>query len=348
MLISYWLNAVKKRNEFLNTGLFFQKLVDLFVKPTKEKYLRETNTCAMIRKYFRNKVPGISSNEFEELLARIETIRNDSALIALYGTPTQGNWLGIANATKGVFQHNALAIPQHFSHCRLNSNQVDRLVETIKKQHFERIVFSGFAPYFLTWIEKLAEHLSVEILYHGTISEWHDASHRDFIGELIQLGKSGKVKRFGFVKKGLEEVFSTLYGFESYHQPLPDPVIPQNLKKLNLDRSKIHIGVFGADTFNKNLHNQVIHALLLENAIVHVLDKSIFAYLGMHERIVEHEKNLPREQFLCILGSMDLNLYMSYSESWGLVAYESEAMSVKCGGSINIDYLAKIKNKIEE
>lgn len=68
----------------------------------------------------------------------------------------------------------------------------------------------------------------------------------------------------------------------------------------------------------------------------------------MNERIIEHGKNLSRERFLSILGSMDLNLYMSYSESWGLVAYESEAMGVKCCGNINIDYLAEIKNKIEE
>lgn len=184
----------------------------------------------------------------------------------------------------------------------------------------------------------MSENHSIEVLYHGTISEWHDLSHRDFIGKLIQLGKNGKIHRFGFVKKGLEEVFSTLYGFESYHQPLPDPTIPQNLTKLNLDRSKIHIGVFGANTFNKNLHNQVVHALLIENAVVHVLDKSIFAYLGMNHRIVEHGSNLPREQFLSLVGSMDLNLYISFNESWGLVAKESEAMGVKCISLESLDY----------
>lgn len=297
----------------------------------------------MIRKYFRNKVPGISSKEFEELLERIEMIRSDSSVIAFYGTPTQGNWLGIANATLGVFQNNALAIPQYFSHCKLTVKQVHRLIETIKKHQFNRIIFSGFAPYFLTWIEKLADEHIVEVLYHGTISEWHDPSHRNFISELIQLGKSGKVKRFGFVKKGLDEVFSTLFDVDSYHQPLPDPIIPQNLTKLNLDRSKIHIGVFGANTFNKNLHNQVVHALLIENAVVHVLDKSIFAYLGMNHRIIEHGINLPREQFLSIVGSMDLNLYMSFNESCGLVAKESEAMGVKCVKVQSPDYKTMIQ-----
>ena len=43
---------------------------------------------------------------------------------------------------------------------------------------------------------------------------------------------------------------------------------------------------------------------------------------------------------------MDLNLYMSYSESWGLVAYESEAMGVPCIHSFQVDYL-EIINEAE-
>jgi len=301
----------------------------------------------MIRKYFRNKVPNVSSSEFNTLLEQTAAIRKTSVVIALYGTPTAGNWLGIANATQSVFGKSALPIPQHFSHGRLNRRQIDELLETLQQQQFERVVLSGFAPYFIDWIERLNKCTNVEILYHGTISEWHDPANRDLIGALIRMGKSGQVKRFSFVQKGLEEVFKTLYGFHAYHQPLPDPVIPANLKKLELDRSKIHIGVFGADTFNKNLHNQVVHALMLPNTIVHVLDDSIFDYLDMPERIVGHGKHLSRETFLGILGSMDLNLYLSFNESWGLVAKESEMMNVKTLASVHMEYSTLIHDQIK-
>ena len=100
--------------------------------------------------------------------------------------------------------------------------------------------------------------------------------------------------------------------FNCFHQPLAPPKIPVGIKKLELDKTKIHIGVFGADTFNKNLHNQVIHALMIDKVIVHVLDKTVFYYLDMGDRIIEHGKNLPHEQFLKILGSMDLNLYIDW------------------------------------
>jgi glycosyltransferase involved in cell wall biosynthesis len=85
---------------------------------------------------------------------------------------------------------------------------------------------------------------------------------------------------------------------------------------------------------------------MIDNVVVHVLDKSIFNYLGMNDRIVEHGENLPREQFLAILGSMDLNLYMSYSESWGLIAKESEILGVKCLVNDSVDYYDTINTEI--
>jgi glycosyltransferase involved in cell wall biosynthesis len=87
---------------------------------------------------------------------------------------------------------------------------------------------------------------------------------------------------------------------------------------------------------------------MIDNVVVHVLDKSIFKYLGMNHRIVEHGENLPREQFLAILGSMDLNLYMSFNESWGLVAKESEAMGVKTISNLNLNYMNAMRLKLDK
>ena len=40
---------------------------------------------------------------------------------------------------------------------------------------------------------------------------------------------------------------------------------------------------------------------------------------------------------------MDLNLYMSFNESWGLVAKESEALGVKALNIENTDYKKSIQ-----
>jgi hypothetical protein len=301
----------------------------------------------MIRR-IKNKIfPKSNKGIVEELKRNIAIIRENYAVLVLYGSSTEGNWKGIANATIGLFPKNAIEIPQWYSNPVLNKKETLDICNFIIQNKFEKVIISGFASYFFKWIDILKKNTKIEIVFHGTISEFHEKEKQIFIGELIKLGNSAAIDRFGFVKEGLETVFSALYGFKCYHQPLTVPSIPSNLKLLNLDRSKTHIGVFGADTFNKNLHNQVIHALMIENTIVHVLDKSIFEYLNQSPRIVEHGKNLDKNQFLSILGSMDLNLYMSFNESWGLVSHESEALGVPCIESLKVDYLKLIKGQIE-
>lgn len=49
-----------------------------------------------------------------------------------------------------------------------------------------------------------------------------------------------------------------------------------------------------------------------------------------------------------ILESMDLNSHMSISESYDIVAYESEALGVLCIKALDVDYLKVIKDKIEQ
>ncbi len=284
--------------------------------------------------------------DLQKLKDSIATIRNSSSVLCIFGAPTEGNWLGIANATKSLYPDCSIEIPQYYSNSVFTDKQTIELCNHIQQLDFEKVIISGFANYFYDWIELLYSSTFIEVIFHGTISEFHEKSKQNYIGKLIDFGKKEKIKRFGFIKNGVEKVFSTLYQFNTYHQPLPEPIISKNINKLNLDKTKIHIGVFGADTFNKNLHNQVIHALMVNNTVIHVLDKSIFNYLQMDDRMVEYGKNIPRETFFSLLASMDLNLYMSYSESWGLVAYESEVLGVPCVKTIDIDYLNEISKNL--
>lgn len=301
----------------------------------------------MIRKIKNKFFPKDNLHLVIDLIQKTEMIRKEHDSIVLYGSTTEGNWKGIANATLGLYPLNSLEVPQWYSNPVLNKKETKEICGYINTSNFKTVIISGFAPYFFEWIEILHTQCRIEIIYHGTISEFHDVVHQQFIAKLISFGHSKKIRQFGFVKEGLAEVFAKLYKFDCVHRPLNLPVIPNKINKLKLDSSKVHIGVFGADTFNKNLHNQVIHALMFENVFVHVLDKTVFQYLGMDHRIIGHGKNLPREQFLSLLGSMDLNLYMSFNESWGLVTFESEALGVPCLVLNKADYFNLINEKIE-
>jgi glycosyltransferase involved in cell wall biosynthesis len=300
----------------------------------------------MLQRFKQFLVKVKSPSSISALLPQLQNIRSKSDQLAMYGTPTKGHWLGIANATESLFPNCSVPIPQSFSQPILNKQETEILLSAIAKAKFEKVIISGFADYFFSYIDILHTSTSIEVIFHGTIAEFHEPAKQQLVKKIVQCYRDKKIKRVGFIKQGLADVFSKLYGMDCYHCALPEPTIPKNIPRLNLDRNKIHIGVFGADTFNKNLHNQVIHALLIENAVVHVLDKSHFDYLGVSDRIIEHGTNLTHDNFLSVLGSMDLNLYMSYSESWGLVAYESEAMGVPCLMPQTADYLTAIKNAL--
>lgn len=69
--------------------------------------------------------------------------------------------------------------------------------------------------------------------------------------------------------------------------------------------------------------------MAVNNSIVHVLNKNDAQFWDENDRIVVHD-NLSRQDFLNILSNMDLNLYVSYSESWGQVITESISCGVPC------------------
>jgi glycosyltransferase involved in cell wall biosynthesis len=300
----------------------------------------------MLNRILRKVFPKQNKALLDKKVLELKELRKRSDEIVICGSPTEGSWLGISNATHSLFPDKTYTFPQWYSHPVFKDKEMKVWKEALVGLQFTKITISGFATFFFDFISEYGEKEHFEVIYHGTWSEMHDKERRDWMARMFQLAGIGKIKEIGFIKEGMAETVHQLYSFNCIHVPLPNPEIPEGIQKINLDRSKFHIGVFGADTFNKNLHNQVVHALLIENAIIHVLDKSIFDYLNMSDRVVEHGKNLSKEKFLQILGSMDLNLYMSYSESWGLVAYESEAMGVRCISKNNIDYLNQIKENL--
>jgi glycosyltransferase involved in cell wall biosynthesis len=141
------------------------------------------------------------------------------------------------------------------------------------------------------------------------------------------LFKKDQIDRLAVVKKGLELVFTTLTQKKVYRIH-PNSRSLENTKSKR-ESEKIQIGVFSNYSYNKNRHNQVAAALMVENSEVHILGNNEFSYFGMDERIKIH-KELEREEFLNLVGSMDVNLYLSYSESWGQVVTESVSKGVPC------------------
>lgn len=267
---------------------------------------------------------------------QLELIRKESDILAICPDNTGLNWLGIKSGTIALFPKNYLLLQQYYSHSVYTESQLMEILELIAILDFKIVVFRGFPPYFDGFIRRLKKKnlaSSLFVFYAGPASEFNESSKTQNLIKIIQLQKEGVIVKIGFNKKGLAEAISEVYKVKTGRYILKTSIKEQiPLEKKN---DTIKIGVFGGNTFNKNIHSQVLAALSVPKSEVHVLDKSRFDYLPDHDRIIDYNGYLTHEKFVKVLGSMDVNLYLAFSESWGNVITESLSYGVPCLSTIN-------------
>jgi glycosyltransferase involved in cell wall biosynthesis len=233
-----------------------------------------------------------------------------------------------------MFRDSCFEIPQYFSHQVLNGVETKTLTSLISDLKFRVIIFSGFPFYFAQFIRLIKKNNSatnIYIVYHGSPSQWVSENTRIHFYEIIKLYNNGFVNKIGFVKKGMKNIMNEVFGISAHELMIPAEKIKKNAFKME---DEINIGVPGTDNFNKNLHNQVAAALMIPIARVHVLDTTPFQYMN-NKRVTEHGRIMPKNEFINLLGSMSINLYLSYSECFPQVVTESLAMGVPCITSNN-------------
>lgn len=281
---------------------------------------------------------------------QLELIREGSDILAICPDNTGLNWLGIKSGTIALFPKNHLLLQQYYSHSVYTESQLMEIIEIIATLEFKKVVFRGFPPYFDVFIRRLkTKNLASNlfVFYAGPASEFNESSKTQNLLKIIQLQKEGVIEKIGFNKKGLAEAISEVYKVKTGRYILKTPIKEQiSSGKKN---ESIKIGVFGGNTFNKNIHSQVLAALSVPNSEVHVLDKKKFNYIPDQHRIIGYDGYLENEHFVKVLGRMDVNLYLAYSESWGNVITESLTQGVPCLSTINsgiFDFSEELKEAL--
>jgi hypothetical protein len=279
----------------------------------------------------------------EELLHRLQAVRNVSTILALCPESTGGNWLGIKQGTISLFPESYLCLPQYYSNTVYNTNELFALAKGIGQLNFSHIVFRGFPLYFaefISQIKQVSPSTKLLVLYAGPASEFGNPTQQEMLQAIIRLAVNGIIHKVGFNKKGLAEAFADLYGINTGRYILK-AVVPKMVDANAKNLQHPQIGVFGGNTFNKNLHTQVIAGLTVPGSTVHALSGTSFDYLQSN-RIVNHQGPMAHPQFLKLISGMAVNYYLSFSESWGNVVTESLAAGVPClvtatGGIFDFD-----------
>lgn len=273
------------------------------------------------------------------LLKQVEGIRLAGDTIAICAAPTGPNWLGIRNATQQLFGPCMLELPQYYSQPLLEDADLLLLANGIKQQKFSNVVFSGFPPYFGKLVDALqgVNGVRLGVILHGTFSEVEQGGRISEAMLLpLQLAGQNKLQKVGAVRKDVADFIGSYLRVPTFtlHNKCMVPVdVRPALPKEGLQ----HIGVFGTENFNKNLHNQVAGAATLNNCRVFVTQPQLYTYLN--NAAITGVPHSTHAKFLGYLASMDVNLHLSFSESWGQIAAESMALGVPCLVSPNTNLL---------
>jgi len=253
-----------------------------------------------------------------------------NAVIAICPATTGNSWQGVLTATQGLFDDKVFVLPQYFSNSLYSISELKIIAEMIASLNIRKVVFSGYLSYFSIIVDTLNK-LKVEsyVIYHGShTSVLEEPSAALHFKDLICMVKQRRIMKLGLVKKDLDNSMTILTGSKCY------PI----LLKCNVDNSVLrphiydgfNIGVLCHDLMRKNIYNQLSAALLIKGSRVHVKDLYHAHYLMNEHRFVVHEYLSDRTEFLRILGGMQINLYVTFSECWGQFVSESLMLGVPC------------------
>jgi hypothetical protein len=191
------------------------------------------------------------------------------------------------------------------------------------------VVIQGFPGTYKYLIEALNQlTIPVYAIWHGGFVQSDEDYGWDGFRTLVEYCRAGKIKKLGFVKKGMEQVFKRIglpSGFVMNYLPeIPDgPSTPLP--------GGPHIGIWA--NFRKRPFAMMAAGKLIDDSTIHIWNGN--------DRVVDFGKILdinthvymegvPQDLMKSKLASMDLNLYVSLNECAPMLPLESLSAGVPC------------------
>lgn len=160
----------------------------------------------------------------------------------------------------------------------------------------------------------------------------------EILASWFNLLDGGLIDRIGFVKPSQHLPFNddrVIY--------FPNRVPPKRSHhgKIRHKDDPLKIGIFGTNHPWKNMHQAILAASLVKDSEIHTLqpcELPRFYYERTKVKVYSHARG-SHEGFQKLLGSMDCNLQLSLTESFGLTACESWRLGIPCLVSPSVDLI---------
>lgn len=217
--------------------------------------------------------------------------------------------------------------------------QAERAARVVVGHAPDRVLISGYTLGYDLLIEEIARLApSIRIFaYVHSAFIWFAAypDENPVFMRFLELERAGAVERIAFCKRDVAEYFRS-----RGH----DARFVMNRFELSSTRHArsgdgvVRIGVWGRDLWHRNILNQVIGALMVPGSEVHVNELPDLEFLE-RDRIVVHGY-LPKAEFDRVFASMDINLYVSFTDCFPMTLIESMEAGIPCIASDTSDVYA--------
>lgn len=201
------------------------------------------------------------------------------------------------------------------------------LILGMRAASIETVVIQGWPPGTPQFIERCSRSgISAKCVIHSSPALQGDsASEGEIVRQAFELREKGVLAEVAMVKFGVAEAFNSL-GFPVTYLPNRAPEVP-DVVRLDLGAGT-HVGVFGEPWWPKNIVTQVLAAKMLPDPVIHVTKRLRLEYIPSTSYVAHGELRWP--DFMTLLGSMHLNLYVTHTECHPLLPVESYLMGVPC------------------
>jgi len=249
-------------------------------------------------------------------------------------------WKGVAASTESLFADGRFRFPYFDDEYPevVNHPQLDMAIDTLLEYLPAQIIYSGGSVIHLTMAEKVRErapNIQQYFLWHGSPAQWVEPSQLEHFNLWHKLYNNRVIDGVISVKPDLEKILNVI-GIKSFGlvNPIPDLrrqfTLPVTTRT---DDGVAHIGVFSAvSSWYKNPFVQLLATLGQENWTLHTnVPRITFRDLDFRQlgRMESYEQ-LPRPQFIALLASLDVNLYVTNTECSPMVVLECSALGVPC------------------
>lgn len=207
------------------------------------------------------------------------------------------------------------------------------------------VIISGYSEGYDLIAEKLksiSPETRILFFVHSSFT-WFDnyPNENHTFSRVLDLNKQGIVEKIGFCKNDLAVYFSNLGYRTTFLMNRFDsvPAIHKDGRK-----GTIKIGVWGNNWWHRNILNQVIAALMIPGAEIHVNELKEIDFID-NKRVVRHGF-LPKKEFLEVFSKMDINLYVSFTDCFPMTLIESMQYGIPAIASDTSDvyaYSTKLK-----